>query len=573
MPQNKRPTPPNHTAPRPNGQPPQSRRNPPTRRYARPIAPILSATQRMRAIRLPKTRTIPVPPSRSTAPHLPVVSKKQRTPFGWSRRRWVITLAIGFLVLVAFVCGVLTIGVAIFYTNGILRGVTVAGVDVGGLSPEEAAQRLQTQWPTLFLRDGERVWSINRQTLGLTVDATATAERAYQQGRDTGNYWEALTGVSIEPIVYVDTNALTAALLQYAAMVNLPPVDAGVAIVNGRAQATAPVNGRSLNVVATVAYAQNHAGSILSAGVLDLVMNPVAPMLTDASLAAQTVTALLANPLTVRVHDPMTGDVAEWSLAPEVWGNWLTATQDANSPGGVLLLAQEEPVRNFLLTQSAVFDATRYLNLDEATTQIVNAITAYNTRPNIRVYHYDRTYVVQAGESITSIAWDYGAPYPWLQWANDGLTSISVGQAITIPSIDNFLDYPIVFDKRIVVSIPQQRVRVYENGALIWDWPASTGIDDSPTWPGIYQILSHEPNAYASIWNLYMPYFMGVYRPIPGSDFTNGFHGFPTRGGGQILWESSLGRRVTFGCILVSTTNARLLYDWAQEGVVVEIQG
>jgi lipoprotein-anchoring transpeptidase ErfK/SrfK len=64
---------------------------------------------------------------------------------------------------------------------------------------------------------------------------------------------------------------------------------------------------------------------------------------------------------------------------------------------------------------------------------------------------------------------------------------------------------------------------------------------------------------------------MGVYRPVPGADFTNGFHGFPTRGGGQLLWENSIGTRVTYGCILLSNTNIRLLYDWAEEGVVVEI--
>jgi lipoprotein-anchoring transpeptidase ErfK/SrfK len=80
------------------------------------------------------------------------------------------------------------------------------------------------------------------------------------------------------------------------------------------------------------------------------------------------------------------------------------------------------------------------------------------------------------------------------------------------------------------------------------------------------------PNAYAANWDLYMPHFMGVYRPIPGSNFTNGFHGFPTRGGSQLLWTNSLGTRVTYGCILLNNQNASLLYNWAEEGVVVEIQ-
>ena len=126
--------------------------------------------------------------------------------------------------------------------------------------------------------------------------------------------------------------------------------------------------------------------------------------------------------------------------------------------------------------------------------------------------------------------------------------------------------------KRIVVSMSEQRARVYENGQLKWDWPASTGINSSPTAPGIFQIQSHEPNAYAGNWDLWMPSFMGIYRPVPTSDFMNGFHGFPTRGNAQLLWTGDLGHRVTYGCILLSSENAQVLYDWAEEGVVVEVR-
>jgi lipoprotein-anchoring transpeptidase ErfK/SrfK len=199
------------------------------------------------------------------------------------------------------------------------------------------------------------------------------------------------------------------------------------------------------------------------------------------------------------------------------------------------------------------------------------AVARNQTTATIRVYHRDRTHTVRAGETIISIAYAYGVPYPWVQQANGWIETISVGQQLTIPSPDNFFDYEPVPDKRIEVSISQQRTRVYENGALKWDWASSTGINSSPTWPGVYQIISHVPNAYAANWNLYMPQFMGVYRPIPGQEFTNGFHGFPTRGGGQLLWENSLGTRVTYGCILLNNTNAQLLYDWAETGVVVEI--
>ncbi|HUM72127.1 MAG TPA: L,D-transpeptidase, partial [Chloroflexota bacterium] len=161
---------------------------------------------------------------------------------------------------------------------------------------------------------------------------------------------------------------------------------------------------------------------------------------------------------------------------------------------------------------------------------------------------------------------------PWIQQTNPGLAGLSPGQVITIPSPDEMLPLPVVPHKRIIVSISQQRVHAFENGQIKWDWPASTGIASSPTAPGIFQVQSHEPNAYAGNWNLWMPNFMGIYRPVPNSDFMNGFHGFPTRDGYNLLWTNNLGAPVTYGCILISNENAQALYEWADEGVVVEIR-
>ena len=69
-----------------------------------------------------------------------------------------------------------------------------------------------------------------------------------------------------------------------------------------------------------------------------------------------------------------------------------------------------------------------------------------------------------------------------------------------------------------------------------------------------------------------MPNFMSVYQPAPGVDFFNGFHGFPTRDGVNLLWTQNLGTPVTYGCILLSNENIALLYEWAEPGVVVEIR-
>jgi lipoprotein-anchoring transpeptidase ErfK/SrfK len=52
----------------------------------------------------------------------------------------------------------------------------------------------------------------------------------------------------------------------------------------------------------------------------------------------------------------------------------------------------------------------------------------------------------------------------------------------------------------------------------------------------------------------------------------NGIHGLPTLSNGRRLWAGNLGRPVSYGCIILDLPAAEWLYDWAQNGVVVEIR-
>ena len=110
---------------------------------------------------------------------------------------------------------------------------------------------------------------------------------------------------------------------------------------------------------------------------------------------------------------------------------------------------------------------------------------------------------------------------------------------------------------------------VYENGSPIREMVISTGVDRSPTQPGVYQVQTHDPSAYASVWDLTMPNFVGIYEAWPG--FMNGIHGLPTLSNGTRLWASILGKPASYGCIILDLANAEWLYNWAETGVVVEI--
>jgi lipoprotein-anchoring transpeptidase ErfK/SrfK len=145
-----------------------------------------------------------------------------------------------------------------------------------------------------------------------------------------------------------------------------------------------------------------------------------------------------------------------------------------------------------------------------------------------------------------------------------------VGETITLPAKDAMLKLPVVMNKRIVISIDEQRMWVYQDGELFKEHVISTGMANSPTMPGIFQVQSHFENAYASNWDLWMPHFLGIYEAVPG--FENGIHGLPLLSNGVRLWGSVLGQPASYGCIILTLEAAEELYAWAEDGVVVEIQ-
>jgi lipoprotein-anchoring transpeptidase ErfK/SrfK len=111
---------------------------------------------------------------------------------------------------------------------------------------------------------------------------------------------------------------------------------------------------------------------------------------------------------------------------------------------------------------------------------------------------------------------------------------------------------------------------VYEGDDLRWEWIVSTGERGRDTAVGEFAIQSKIEMAYASYWNLDMPYWMGIYWSGP---LENGIHALPTqRHTGLRLWDGFLGQRVSYGCVILSEEDAETLYNWANIGTPVTIQ-
>jgi LysM repeat protein len=189
------------------------------------------------------------------------------------------------------------------------------------------------------------------------------------------------------------------------------------------------------------------------------------------------------------------------------------------------------------------------------------------------------TYIVVRGDTLGSIAQRFGTTIAALVSANQ-LTNpnrIYYGQTLnlsssSVPAVEvpapAFPAPSVAGAKEIQVDISEQRMRVYENGALVWDWVTSTGERGRETVPGNYSVLNKIPNAYGATWNLWMPNWLGIYW---AGYLQNGIHSLPILSDGSKLWAGFLGTPVSFGCVILDDTNSLLLYNWAEVGTPVII--
>ncbi len=488
-------------------------------------------------------------------------------------------IVVGLIVCVFLASALALAAYLYFQTYGlILPGVHVGNVGLGGLSVNEAALELHNAWNVgrgFILTDGDRWWYARPTDFGLSLDAVATAQQAYDVGHGQDfvtEMWTLLAstfgGTAVPPIVTVDAEVARMQLAAWEEAVNVAPQDAAIRIENEQIVAVPGVAGYSLDVESTAALLLADPGEALADGALHLVMVQIPPSVQDVSGAVAEAERMLASDVTIEGYDPITDEHMQWTASRETIASWLAVVE---GNGGPTVAVDTGRIMGYLDELSLSLGAGRSFNAEESAAPIEAALRGETPTAVLIVRHAPTSYTVQPGDTLTSIAWEVGIPYWRIMELNPRLDSgpLSVGQVLTIPSADDLLPLPVVPNKRIVISIGEQRLWAYENGQVVYEYVISTGIDRSPTQPGIFQIQTHELSAYASLWDLTMPHFLGIYESWPG--FMNGLHGLPTLSGGRILWADVLGRPASYGCIILDLDAAEALYYWAEDGVVVEI--
>jgi vancomycin resistance protein YoaR len=243
------------------------------------------------------------------------------------------TLVGGFTTFLVFVV-VWVLGYQLIYAGKIFPGVSVAGVELSGLSPNDATVKLsQTlSYPTtgkVLFRDGEKVWLASPAELGMVFDPTASALAAYNYGRK-GGLFSALAGqirarglgIDVSPVVIFDQRVAYNYLQNIAGQVNQAVVEANLRVEGTSVVAEAGQLGRALNLDATLIYLGAQLQSFRD-GEVPLVIQETAPKLLDVSSQAEAARRILSAPLTISVPNFRQGDAGPWTFDVPVLANML----------------------------------------------------------------------------------------------------------------------------------------------------------------------------------------------------------------------------------------------------------
>ncbi len=239
----------------------------------------------------------------------------------------------GFIVFLTIVI-VWMIGYQLAYAGKIFPGVSVAGVDLSGLSPNDAALKLsQTlSYPItgkVLFRDAERVWVASPAELGMVFDPSASALAAYDFGRKDGPF-SALSGqisarglgTDVAPVVIFDQRVAYNYLQNVAAQVNQSVVEASLRVEGTNVVSEPGQLGRSLNLDATLVYLAGQLQSFRD-GEVPLVIQEMSPKLLDVSSQAEAARRILSQPLTITVPNFREGDPGPWTYDIPIVANML----------------------------------------------------------------------------------------------------------------------------------------------------------------------------------------------------------------------------------------------------------
>jgi len=233
------------------------------------------------------------------------------------------------------------LGYQLLYAGRIFPGVSVAGVDLSGMTPSDAAVKLNQTlaYPIngkILFRDGEKVWVATPAQLGMVFDPSSSAVTAYRLGR-SGGLFGALSGqiraggagANVPPVIIFDQRVAFQYLSQISTQINQPVVEASLKLEGTNAVAQPGQVGREFKIDATLVYLGSQLQTFTD-GEVPLVVQELQPQILDVSGQADVARQILSQPLTLVIPNANSTDPGPYVYNIEVLANILAVQRVQN---------------------------------------------------------------------------------------------------------------------------------------------------------------------------------------------------------------------------------------------------
>lgn len=336
------------------------------------------------------------------------------------------------------------------FKNTILPDVYVQTVDVSGLTVDEAVTVLTRALPApetlgVDVQVVGQTWPISWADAGRRYDIRATAQAAYNVGRDAAGKASLLAKMRAQNVVLSPVIAATAPdlvmahITQIAVEVARTPVDAQFSLDGAIITSTPGQPGQYLDIEAGVSHVlQALVDGTPSVG---LTLVSVAPDVAEPEPARTQAQAWLAEPFTLIVDDASTevppennvpGEAKiEFTAPPERISTWLEPQIEDQ---GITLHVADAPVRAWLEEIALQLGHKQPLDIDPTLQNVLTALKAGQHRAEASVGPPDQFYTVQIGDTLLGIALEFGTTVNDLKAFNH-LDSdlIVIGEVLLLP--------------------------------------------------------------------------------------------------------------------------------------------
>ena len=236
-------------------------------------------------------------------------------------------------------------GYQIAISNRMVPGVMIDGVDVGGLTLEQARAQLASsidypQQAIFTFVYQERVWQVSATELGVRLDLDRTLAQAFDVGhQDTPvrNLQEQVQawarGVQVSPHYVFDQSATLAYLDGLLREIGTPAVQPTL-VFDGLAVQTTPAQmGIELDTAAILNQITAQVQQFTAGAQIPLTVKEVQPQAVDLEATAAFLRTAVSAPLTLTATDGSGQPLGEWHIQPEQIAPLLQITETVGEAG------------------------------------------------------------------------------------------------------------------------------------------------------------------------------------------------------------------------------------------------